>query len=782
MSVLFFKFVIVHKIRTFVRGLANKFFNNFSERLGLIKFASRLVTLFFLLLFSQFGYAKVPPSPHLPIKFKIGEYITLSIYDYKYVIDYETPKYRIAEQTVAKSDLTNTISPATQNFLRTNLKGDYVFSHLEIDDDNYNKLDSVGYPEFLYRQLELIIPNWVDKIQVEVSNVKRRKVPLLKPYMPSLHISPSENIYSLELGEFYFPNSTLNATTNVIIDPNEPRPQYEKWYTISEPYGFVATKGISFCIYPMNQTIYNPIGEILERATFTIIMEETRGSSSYRTNESLKEMIQQYLEGKHYQGIMDYYDSFRGLNWERKEADKGNYVILTIPKYFKALEEFIAYKRSIGYNVDFYDITEYANDAQRLRNIIRMLYQWDKYRPRFLLIVGNPNEIIYSAGAPQSTDDPPTDLYYSCVEFPTIAEERRRNLNPDIYVGRWNVNNEEEVKNITKKTIKTENGLYHTGNHNREVIMFSGTGSCMENHWFWGDIKLIREHINKVWLPTVTYDGRESTQNDMIGELTRVIERKHPFMFIYSGHGEIGPPYNLNYFYFVEVNNKNALINNKSLAIQPFAFVMACSSNDYSKTTNIAKGFTSASMNGGVTFFGSTVSTYSLPDRNSFLEIFKKLRTKANYHIADLTAWGMGSYYSGAKTRTRRRQVEKYNLIGDPSLRIYGVALKDGNVGSYAPKPHTDSTTLQEPKYAYTEADETLIEVLPTIAKDIITISATSGIKIQSILIKDIMGRNIKYFDTDIRNINVSDLHNGGYILTIQYNNRIYTEKIIINH
>lgn len=136
MNIIFFELVIVHKIRTSVRGFANKYFNNFSEKLGLIKFASRLVTLLVFLLFSQFGYAKVPPSPHLPIKFKIGEYITLSIYDYKYVIDYETPKYRIAEQTVSKSDLTNTISPAIQNFLKTNLKGDYVFSTLEIDDDN----------------------------------------------------------------------------------------------------------------------------------------------------------------------------------------------------------------------------------------------------------------------------------------------------------------------------------------------------------------------------------------------------------------------------------------------------------------------------------------------------------------------------------------------------------------------------------------------------------------------------------------------------------------------
>ncbi|MDO4725805.1 MAG: hypothetical protein Q4A56_01105 [Porphyromonadaceae bacterium] len=110
MNIIFFELIIVHKEQTSVRGLPNKYFNKFSGNLRLIKFASKLVTLLLILLFSQVGYAKVPPSPNLPIKFKIGKDITLSIYDYKYVIDYELPKYRIAEVAVSKSNLTGTIN------------------------------------------------------------------------------------------------------------------------------------------------------------------------------------------------------------------------------------------------------------------------------------------------------------------------------------------------------------------------------------------------------------------------------------------------------------------------------------------------------------------------------------------------------------------------------------------------------------------------------------------------------------------------------------------------
>ena len=282
------------------------------------------------------------------------------------------------------------------------------------------------------------------------------------------------------------------------------------------------------------------------------------------------------------------------------------------------------------------------------------------------------------------------------------------------------------------------------------------------------------------------YDGRESNKNDMISELTTVIDNKNPFMFIYSGHGGnslLGAPYVLTYSDISDSVLSNRILNNEYLRIQPFGFAMACLTNDYSYNNNFARGFTSASMNGGVTFFGSTVSTYPLPDRISFLSIFGKLRTKTNYHIADLTSWGMGSYYSGLKICARRRQVEKYNLIGDPSLRIYGVSITDGNVGSYTP-PYKYNNPKQEVADTYGgEATAKMITISPTIAKDIITVSATSDIRIRSITIKDLMGRDIKYVETGVNNVNISDIQNGIYFVTILYdNNQMYIEKVIINH
>jgi hypothetical protein len=102
--------------------------------------------------------------------------------------------------------------------------------------------------------------------------------------------------------------------------------------------------------------------------------------------------------------------------------------------------------------------------------------------------------------------------------------------------------------------------------------------------------------------------------------------------------------------------------------------------------------------------------------------------------------------------------VEKYNLIGDPSLRIYGVSITDGNVGSYTP-PYKYNTPKQEVADTYGgEATAKMITISPTIAKDIITVSATSDIRIRSITIKDLMGRDIKYVETGVNNVNISDI------------------------
>ncbi|MFC2315253.1 MAG: hypothetical protein ACFNLO_04960, partial [Selenomonas massiliensis] len=59
-----------------------------------------------------------------------------------------------------------------------NTGGDYLFSHLELDDD-YLKLDSVGYPEFPYKQLELLMPPCSDeKIYANLTDFILSAIPI----------------------------------------------------------------------------------------------------------------------------------------------------------------------------------------------------------------------------------------------------------------------------------------------------------------------------------------------------------------------------------------------------------------------------------------------------------------------------------------------------------------------------------------------------------------------------------------------------------------------------
>ena len=70
-----------------------------------------------------------------------------------------------------------------------------------------------------------------------------------------------------------------------------------------------------------------------------------------------------------------------------------------------------------------------------------------KCRPKYILLIGD--EIPYSTGELNNISNPPTDMYYACVdEYYTENED----ITPDIYVGRWPVHNTAELEYIILKS------------------------------------------------------------------------------------------------------------------------------------------------------------------------------------------------------------------------------------------------------------------------------------------------------------------------------------------
>jgi hypothetical protein len=697
------------------------------------------------LLFAQNIFAQDPlifPSIHVDIEAGLS----LDIYANKYVINYCSPNYELLKDTLNSTgrnlDMIEDCPICEERMQNQN----HTFSHLEFLTGDYDVMDSLGYPALPFRGLNLQLPDDASNINVSISDLSTQRVEFPCPYIPSLLFKLRATSYSILLQPYYQTNGAGF---------------YDTWYTLSDTYGFMGTTGVAFDIFPLRYNPQEKYADMIKCATFTI---------SFKSGTSLRSLINSYVNGEHYGDAMSFYDTYTGMEWTEKTADKGNYVILTYYPYKDALDEFVAYKTSIGYNVQVYRVpTDVAADWAKIREFVKSLYKNTATRPRFLLLVGNPREIPYSAGYAQNTDDPPTDIYYACIEK-GVTERSKEDMNPELYVGRWSVYNNNEVKYITQKTIETELALYGVARENRHVSLFAGTGN--HSDWFRRDCEVIRDsYLNPTGIHNTYFNGQNGfTHSTMVSELEG-LNGYNPFIFFYSGHGwmtGISTPYSLVYGNMKDIDGD---LQNKNLQYQPFGFGSSCRLNSYDYQYNFGEGWTTFSYNGGITFFGATTDSYTEPNRYSFRSIFRYLKDKKNYNIAQMTAWGMGSYYSTFPSKYRRRQAAKYNLLGDPSALIYGVS-RDGIPRQFLPAQSN-----------YSSINDGNITIYPTLADNLVNIEAGSDIKILSINLYDLAGKILKSFDIASNTLDVSNIQNGTYILSVKCNDKQnYSSKIIINH
>ncbi|MDR1544742.1 MAG: C25 family cysteine peptidase [Prevotellaceae bacterium] len=678
-----------------------------------------------------------------PIHIVVEEGLTLDIYSNKYVINYCSPEYMIENDTVISNGirLEDIEECPFCNILDVNRR--HIFSHIEFLTGEYDALDSLGYPALPLRSLNLQFPDDWTNISVSINNFTTQRIYFRYPYIPHMNIMRSMNAFTIPMHSYYQTNGAGF---------------FDTWYSISDTYSFMGTTGATFNIYPLRYNPNEKYADIIKCVTFTIYF-------SYTT--SLLDLINEYVSGTHYGDAMTFYDTYKGLEWKEKAADKGNYVILTYNTYRKSLDEFIAYKQSIGYNVMVYnvpnDVPAYWKD---IRRFIKNLYNNSSTKPRFLLLVGNTNQIPYSAGYARDTKDPPTDIYYACIEK-NVDDYKKEDMNPEIIIGRWSVYNTDEVEYITKKTIKTELALFNTPKRDRHFSLFAGSGDY--SSWFRGDMNWTIDMLQDGGLGSyyTYFDGRNGQGlihmiNELIGN-----NQVEPFVFIYDGHGSsthIDSPY------YLYSNAGTIYLQNSHLSYLPFGFGFACLLNDYSYHNHtFGEGWTTYSKNGGVSFLGATTNSYVEPDRYFSRRVLKHFKESHNYQIGQVVAWGQSNYYNACKTKTRRREVAKYNLLGDPSLMIYGTS-QNGAYGHFAPSRHDN----------YVEVSSN-INVFPTLASDFVRVEATPDNSISSVVLYGLNGQIIKTFNV-FDNLNVQDIENGQYILLVVSNNKTYSFKIIINH
>lgn len=181
---------------------------------------------------------------------------------------------------------------------------------------------------------------------------------------------------------------------------------------------------------------------------------------------------------------------------------------------------------------------------------------------------------------------------------------------------------------------------------------------------------------------------------------------------------------------------------------------------------------------GGVATLASTTDSPTMGNNNYSNSIFNTLKKYGNDpYLGQLIANGQKKYHSISSNVIRRHQIERYVLMGDPSLMIYGY---QGDRTPYwnAPMQDQDDDSDEEKQNS-----RNIITVTPTVVDNGVNLTLPE----QQQAVVYVYGANGVLIDqftdmTDGEFIDMSCLPNGYYLIAVVVNSTIYREKIFVQH
>ncbi len=328
----------------------------------------------------------------------------------------------------------------------------------------------------------------------------------------------------------------------------------------------------------------------------------------------------------------------------------------------ETLQYFADYKRSLGYNVNIISLEqEEQRTPEEIKGIIQDQYDDLLTRPDYVLLVGDhPKLPAYSGDGlcddNQHINRPITDVEYVLLEG--------WDMHRDAFIGRWPAISTENVQAMANKTIYMEMNMHLW---EKKAVFITGFDSnSITMHFFELGLNNIRE---ETFVPL----GYNCTQLNQPEEIIAQEELgDNPVFYFYSGHGACS-------LWGRIADDPLWFWNSNSIAtsihqVFPMTFAFACKTGHYAcNGISIAEQWM-RQKNGGVTYVGSSVSTFPICDNRIAKHVFGDAFTEEET-IGGIMAIGMSRFYgSSFKAPFRgKRYVRAYNLMGDPSFRVRGL-------------------------------------------------------------------------------------------------------------
>ena len=626
----------------------------------------------------------------------------------RYIIHFTLPEYIITEDSIC----------------------DMLFSSIEMGDDvDYDITDEAGYPALPFFSLDLLIPECVTNVwgyMEEESTSSEELDYLIQPAMLGSWITEDGEYVNLDEEccnwEYYSTGATEEYPNGYCME----------YYSLSNIYTFSGTQGVTLNIHPF---VYNPAGTLDVLSEATIVIEFDCGSLESTIND-----LQSQGTYSAYVAQL-YYDTFGGeIEVVYNSGENGNYLILAANRDFETyLSPYVNYKRGQNYitEVVYLDECNLIGDSQGIKAYIDTNTVVSD--PDFVLLVGSLSEIPPFAGG-NNTANPYTDEGYHD------------------FVGRWIIDEPDygggcpDLLRVIEKTIATEMDYVDTQS---TAALFSSSDNnkrWMQKSFYKNIERIAAKSFGQMGIPYTLYDGRDYISGSPLGnrDMISAIENG-PRFFIYRGHGastSVGEPYVVDISY---LNTSTVLFSPCSMG-----FGFACDLNSYTTDSNFGARWV-LSSSGGVSFYSATCVSYHYPNNVLAKRIFKELKKLTNKtDNFSLSVWlriSEQKYYRALMGPVRNRQVRTYNLIGDPTLAVYGMDIG----GNYAPfhMPPKDKETIEQSE-------------------------SFDRSQIHSVEVYDVSGKKIASSNDEQRLPIEDSLFSGVYIIKVTYaNGTISTNKLI---
>jgi len=344
------------------------------------------------------------------------------------------------------------------------------------------------------------------------------------------------------------------------------------------------------------------------------------------------------------------------------------YLIITADMFEAGLADYVTLKANQGFSVSVVNLTTVGgNTTTAIKNYIKAQYQGAN-PPDYVLLVGD-----YISGNPlgsltnytmRTSSSYRTDLQYFTMDNET-------EFVPDIFYGRFPVRTAANLSAMVNKYL----AYNETAGDESWVKKIEYLASDDSGHYMVAE----RTHnyvINNYTLPlgyTGIFPANPQPGGDKIYAITYGGTGTHAVasmndnraMLVYSGHGAT------TYWDAPRVTQNN--VRNMTGVAIPYVASHACITSDFNEGEAFSDTWVIEPVNGGLTFFGSSDSTYWDEDEVLEKAIFDHLYSDPNLDvipsIAAITQYGL-QMVDNMSTSLDNYYRETYHIFGDPSLEI----------------------------------------------------------------------------------------------------------------